>query len=717
MTAGFEYYGQPASVSARVVQRETRIAVEPLYLIRIEADRAVLHANLKYRISGAPVYFLEVDLRGWETDGERIGPVSLVDRSQVIPQEETIPQGTAPLFIPLLQPQGGTFELTIEASREIAPGASTIDFLLPQPKAHSLDLARAVIVPADNVGLSVQPEGLQGLKPQPLLGSAFEALLKKFEIAPRQQEPLSYLNDVEQGRFAADFRIIPRQTTVGVVSQVLLDEQETRVEQTLSYRVSHEPLDKLQFDVPKPLAEPGRLSAHLEGVPLVLSQLVGGSADSNGAVRMQAALVDQFGSPRDRIGRFQVIIQSSLPAEKLIPDASVSPRVPLVMPADLGSENLILTKNEVLVRQAPGIAVDVRGEFWTRAPEAPLEREPPGALRLMATGPALTVDLAVRREAQPPAQSTLVERIWVQTELTGGARQDRAVYLFSSQRERFELVLPSHAILNGARAWLNGQPVAVLDRKLSVVLPPEPSDQPRTLEVLYRSSGRPSRGNMTLDAPTLPEDVWVRRTHWQLLLPADEHVVASPTGFHSDCAWRWNGLYFGREPLLDPQDLAALFGPPAIKGTTTAARYYLFSSAGAGRSLELRTASRTSIVFVASLAILAVGMLLIYVPRLRREVLLAASVAVLALAWLFPEPSLLLLQAGSLGFGLALVGGLLERLVSRRRGRAVSLRRGSSSIVDRAALQSRPQPAGAGSPSSTRTAEVAAQFSSPKSSP
>ena len=49
----------------------------------------------------------------------------------------------------------------------------------------------------------------------------------------------------------------------------------------------------------------------------------------------------------------------------------------------------------------------------------------------------------------------------------------------------------------------------------------------------------------------------MRQIYWQLILPANEHLVASPDGFSGEFVWRWSGWFWfwGRNPLLDQAEL------------------------------------------------------------------------------------------------------------------------------------------------------------------
>ena len=95
--------------------------------MRVEAGRIHLKARFKYRVPGTKVFLVNVDLRGWETEPDRIGPVNLVEQNQIATQVLT------PLTIPLDQPLKGEFELTLEAWKVIPRNAQKLEFYLPHP--------------------------------------------------------------------------------------------------------------------------------------------------------------------------------------------------------------------------------------------------------------------------------------------------------------------------------------------------------------------------------------------------------------------------------------------------------------------------------------------------------------------------------------------------------------------------------------------------------
>jgi hypothetical protein len=181
-----------------------------------------------------------------------------------------------------------------------------------------------------------------------------------------------------------------------------------------------------------------------------------------------------------------------------------------------------------------------------------------------------------------------------------------------------------------------------------------------------------------------------------LALPRDEHLVIGPKGLTSEFRWGWNGTFWGRIPVWEQADLEGWCGvPSADPGPAPGATSrYLFSSLGRVRECEVWTASRSLIVLSASAIALVAGLMLMYVPATRHPVaLLTAAVALTSAALLHPGPTLLALEAASLGLALTLLAGLLQRSVARRR--RMLLGEPSSSVLDKGSTQTlrRPPPA------------------------
>ncbi|MBU4397791.1 MAG: hypothetical protein KKE86_00505, partial [Planctomycetes bacterium] len=144
-TAGFEYFGQPFSLTVRLAPRRTRIAVEPEFVLLVERNRVQLEGKLAYTVRGAEVPTLRVAIPGWELD--EVGPERLVAGDGVTVEGETV-------SIPLVRPMSGAVEVWLRVHRVIDESAASLTIPLPRPKADSIAPTTLAVTAADNVELT-----------------------------------------------------------------------------------------------------------------------------------------------------------------------------------------------------------------------------------------------------------------------------------------------------------------------------------------------------------------------------------------------------------------------------------------------------------------------------------------------------------------------------------------------------------------------------------
>ena len=318
--------------------------------------------------------------------------------------------------------------------------------------------------------------------------------------------------------------------------------------------------------------------------------------------------------------------------------------------------------------------VSPRKGDWTVADRDTDVLDGKSGLLLTAAKRAYSVDLDLRRAGSDRPESIIVDRAWIQSWLTSTARQDRAVFQLTTERKELEVVLPADVAAAQVDVMVDGrlvEPRLLDDNRLSIPLVGGERSS-FVVELRYHfMDGRPPRGAVRMDFPRLNPEAWMRRMYWQVILPANEHLIANPAGFTGEFVWQWDGWFWGRSPVLDQSQLESWTGATARDALPDHANIYLFSGLGKIEQAEIGTAGRTWIVLWASGAALVVGLLLIYIPVSRHPAtLLAMGMALLAAGLIAPEPTLLLAQAACLGLALTLLAGLLERGVARRRQRS-----------------------------------------------
>ena len=736
LLAGFEYYfeylRQPCALPVQISPQETVIGVDPNYQVRVSADKLELDARLAYKVSGAKAFAFEIDLPGWDVDatsvavhaGSQTPAAAEAPRPDLADASRIAAMPGEGLTIPLKQAALGRVEVSLKAQRKIAAGAQAIEFQLPRPKAAVQGTVELVVAADQNVELTPREAELTGLRRQQSSPAP--------SAARGEREPLYYRGEAEAARFAADFRIKPRQISVDVATAAALKESgAVEVEQTLSYRILYEPAETLLLDVPQQLADDRKikvfqydqdrlLDGELPWEPIAAADVAPGDPPLR-QVRVklhQAAL-----------GAGKLKIEYAWKGEALMRETSVPLKVPLIMPGEgeCGENRLDLSVE-------PGVKAEPLGAEWSPRGDADAATTSSPGLHLQAARPWPELSLNASLAEPADDESLVVERAWIQTLLSKRERTDRAVFRFGGRDRRFSLFLPQGAIqasfrLDGRK--IEPQPGKSPDERVVSWRDGASGIETHVLELRYSFPERPKgRGMLTFELPKLGAGIRARHTYWQLVLPRDEFLLAGPADLTSEAVWGWNQFYWVRRPLFDEGYLdawvrdqakpdgesGALASPGAISPATN---QYLFSSIEIGSAQQVRTASRSALVLIGSGLVLLAGLALIYLPALRHPALLfAASLALLAGAMIYPEVTLLWLQAAAAGALLTAVAGLLERNVSRRRRRETFVRGGSSSIVNRNSTRTQPRHSVASAPVSTETAAVAVELSAaPESRP
>ncbi len=692
LTAGFEYFVQPCSLTTRVVPQKTRVSVDPEYVLLVGAQRAQLRAKLKYKVRGAKVRVLDVELPGWVVDD--VGPANLVNTDAALPAEE------ASLSIPLAQPTSGDFELTLDAHREIAKDADRVDLDIPRPVVEAAGQALVVVVPADNVELNPLNEALVGLVPQ--------SLKPQMKLPERQQDPLLFRCETNPAHFVAGFRVHAKSITVEAVGQADLGEQEIQVDERLIYHIGYEPVDKLTLHMPRSILN-DKLQVTLDGSRLATTVQPDESEAEGAPSLVRVAL------PAPRIGRCELRVSYSLPQERLLPATSVPVALPLVMPVPADAR---LTYNQLVIGARSGLTVTLRKGVWSVEAQPRYPAVQPGELVLTSRQPAYEAPLAVTLKERQSEGSTIVERGWIQTWLGEELRQERAVYRFTTSAPVLQVGLPAGVVLSDLKMRIDNKlVVAEVDRdnQLAVRLPATLVPREHLLQMDYRFAPRDRGSRVEITAAQFKPGVWVRRLYWQLILPQQEHLLFSTGDYTREFNWTWDHFGYRRQPTFEQPELEAWIGATPGDLPPAASNRYLFSSLGPQVDLNIWTVRRSGLVFGASLALLLAGFVVIYVPVVRHPVaLFGVAVVLLAGSLIEPEAALLFSQAAALGLCLALVAAVLARRVSRRLTPPVTIIRSPSSILDRSLTQSMPRAGKSVAQPSTATAPMAMQVASPE---
>lgn len=737
--AAFAYDAQPARLPLRVLPRGSRVVIEPEYRYDVSATRVALDARLRISVRGAPVSRIVVGLDGWDVD--EVGPASVVDSAAVSSEGGR-------LVVPFVQPLSGDAVVDIRCGRLLDHDSSRVGWRIPAPQADLVGPASIIITSQSDIELLPDAGGIRGLVRQ---------LTPTTMRSDAERVALAYRLDGTDGIFDATRRFLPRRVDASVAAQADIDESDTIVRETIRFDVAHVPLEFVTLAVPEAVMRTGTLEVRQNGLLLNPSEDADGRSrdgrdddESDAAATASDAAAGQPSPPMVQLramlampllGAGDVTVEYELPTPTVAPESTVAEDLPLVLPAAtrIGRQSIALTVPETL-------SIDVRGDSWKRD-VASLGSI---ASRTWTTARSQEiVPLAISARKRSPQGDTVVDAAWLQTRLFGDRREDIYRYAVISSAELITLSLPTgftaaeddaspvESVSDADDATqapavevlLNGQPVAGAaraDGTVVIELPRRAGNTAWLVELVARrkrgassllagTTGMPTV--VSLHAPLFPAGTLQRRFYWELLLEPHDHAIGHPGGWTSQQRWGWGPLGLQRTPVVSRDVLAAWLnsscgaaqlvsdpgGNPGnspssprlavdVPGAGSRAVFSGVGPPGAGRIWVVPT---WLLVLAASGPVLALGLLGVYLPRLRTvPVVLGLAVVTILAAAAFPELAPLVVQSAVPGAALAVLAAALRFVLDPRSPTPLPTpTRGPAAVVSASSLtQVAPQP-------------------------
>lgn len=688
--ARFRYYDQNRPLRVWIRQQPARITVEPTYDVYVDSQLARLFAHLECRTSGSKAGSLKLTLPGWTAEIVTFGdidtsmPVDMSGNTLVIP-------------IPLEAQASGRFSLQIEARQDLTASVvssnAPLRIVLPtvaaeNPTRSSLIVSPATVtlIPADNILLTPRPQKMQALSPRivPLAGqplSATDPATVSPDADTSYETKLFRYRDrgtSEQAVFVGDFKVQPQSISVSIASTVTLDRRSYGVEQRLSYRVLHEPVETLQLAFPSSLinSDLGSVRILLGDEPLTPSFTMNPEGDR---VPVRVRL------PQPMLGPLTLrVIAPRQPIQELDADTPLQLTVPLVFAVTGGQTNTTVIGNSLTVEYQDPLRVELEGGAWTVTESA----SSPGKLVMTTASDGSDAVIDVSLGSQSLARSTILDQTWVQTRIAGHQRRDRAVFRLRTSQSQLRIRLPLPVDIATVQAAIDHHRVEAgsVDKagELLVTVPRDAADvlETHVVELWYELPvDNRSWGNLLLEPASIDALDHVDRCYWQLVLPRNRILLWGDQAQAAGLAWRgWLGWH--RAPYYAQQDLERWIGAVNQDPVPPTMNTYLFTSFGAPERLTVALGSRTVVLLAASGLALCIGLALIYFPLLRHPVvLLTLGVVLLAMALIAPEMAILAGQAASLGIVLTLVARLI-RVVLQRSSRGPATVQGRAQFLD-----------------------------------
>jgi hypothetical protein len=697
VVARFEYFRQPCNLALKVTTRPSRVSVEPMHLVFVDAQHVRIETLLKYRFRGARATGLSFAMGDWKFD--RLTPDALLD-FPVNPGATVNPgAGQEELHVPF---RAGTappteLELKLEAHRTVPAGSERLALSFPRPLADIVAPATILFFAADNLELTPEATELVGLSPDPTAGRS----------AGREHATLAFrdFGGGEPAQFVGKMRLLSRTTTSTARAKVRIERQQLQVEQLLEYRVAHEPQQTFVLLCPSGVATSGDLQVLMNEEPLSVLPAAESKTTNDGLVRMQ------FSTPGEEIGSFRVAVRYSVP---LVWDrkSPLALELPLVVPLDEGKEQFTSQHLEFVLPEGMAIEPDA-DRIEETAQAVPLSGGSPHAYSW--SEPVFLSRWTLEPGQGAPAAPTTVLAMWVQTWLTPEIRRERVAWSVTTQQESLRIKLPKIVRGDGLQTAINGNEVphgGLRDAggHIALNLPAEVRGRECVLEVFYTLEP-PGTDFVTLNESLQPakieEALAPRRVYWQLLLPENRHLIVGPRELTSEMVWAADRWPLMQRPVMDQRQLEAWIKGSRQPLLPRGANEYLFGTLGRWPTLNVMAAPRWLIVSMASAAALVFGLVLIHVPRARSpDVMLVAAVLIAAGGVAAPGAALVVAQGALLGLAVGVTAMAVAWLAAGRtrfaapavstaaaKSRESSLARATTSRPDRSSRVSATAPA------------------------
>ena len=625
----YSFFSQPFLMTAEGYARETVVNARPEYLMTVDAEELRLRARFLYSVYGSKVREFRLRRNGWNFS-RVLDPENVVYQEGIIPANEV-----GEIVVPLATPSDGEIVVELEFVRDVDsepivadPNADPADLaslsvLFPTPIASRVEPAPVVVVPDSAVDLTPYPDKIVGMTRKTARFFTLNVELP----ADLRETPLYYQTrlareDDPEPLFVADIRRLKQQTWVVVRTEATLSEKgAVHVNETLEYRIEHEPLDVFEFQALSRLLDATRergLKCFVDGRPqnIVVDPPETNAPKDDERVgdeeRPVQSVKNRYSSCRvavetPRIGTCVVSLQYDLDPIEIREGLTSQARVDLFQPKmdESVSNELTLTAPVGLglsfakpTRSARRSEPDEEGgdlsfqSFWDAEPRKFSDDGKSESIRCTSLVTEYSARFNVSLDSREGGLS-IVDRAWIQSWFSDSARVDRVVWKMNCDRDYIEVRLPEGCSPDRVSVALDGERLPVggdarhglLFHERIVRIPIDPQRQRRdvALEISYVVSNSGDKGGRaTAEFPDFATDsVWIRRMYWQTIFNRDRLVVVDPRGWTPEFTVRrgagLGALFFNRKPTMTQDELCDWVGVSRREPIAQETNVYLYS--------------------------------------------------------------------------------------------------------------------------------------------
>ncbi len=682
-TTVYRFLKQPFRLVFDVQKIEPYFTSEQTHLVRLATSHANLETTLTVRVFRGSLLDLTLPWPGFKSENwEAIANETpeIVEQVSV----EDSPNGPQ-LQVRLIDRKtrgDREFELRLTTRRMIPTDGTAFDLSLPFVAASGQKASRVIVAPSSNLEVEWSPKNEAVSLPTTPDKKVLDQLESTRNVSAWRWEAGS-------PAFAAKAKVQQQTITTDSLSDLAFDARSVTVTQRIGYEVAFEPLSQARLMVPRGI---------LDRVRFRLRDSTGQSKPLSPPV-FTALEIDQARQCRlsldpPQVGKFEVLAEFDVERTADMTDDETSQvSIPVLQSSDaeFGATRVKWNTGEKLVASLDDPA-------WKP------ELGPDKTSSWKANGVKTAILVKVATAGHSLLQDFTVHRALIRTLVSEGRRHSQALFELDNDVREITLTLPPGISSQPFQAWWNRTAVTVetTDRpqatgevevrlrlprsSAKAAAPPETAD--RTDKVkgalwLDYYSEEPTHfgwsNQLQLVTPQFASTVWVAQTIWQVVLPADQHLLTTPRDYAAQFHWQRSLLLWNRQPnygydridrVLNeaaPNKNDAAFRETSVTYSSSDHNIYPVSCFGPPQPLVFWSMSRSAVVGCGAGLALLLGFLLIRIPATRHVLTFLAAGFVMSLAALwFAEPVKVLLQSAILGAAMAVIAAVIDRVGHRR---------------------------------------------------
>ncbi len=459
--------------------------------------------------------------------------------------------------------------------------------------------------------------------------------------------------------------------------------------QRIAYNVAFEPLSQVRLMVPRTIENRVRFRLR----------------DSTGQTKplpppvFTALEIDQARQCRlsldpPQVGKFDVLAEFDVGTSGVTSNESSQVSIPVLQSSDAEFDATRVKWNtgETLVASLDDPA--------TWSPELGADK----TSSWKASGAKTAIGMKIAAAGDSALQDFTVHRALIRTVVSEGRRHSQALFELDRDVREITLTLPPEISSQHFGAWWNQTAVSVepitrnqtasgveirlrrpSSREKNASSPEPADDSDKLKEILWLDyySEEPTHfgwsNQLQLVTPQFASTVWVAQTIWQVVLPADQHLLTTPRDYATQFHWQRSLLLWSRQPNFGydridrvlneaaPNKSDSLLWESSLAGGSAEHNVYPVSCFGPPQPLVFWSMSRSAVVGCGAGLALLLGFVLIRIPATRHVLtfLVVGFVMSLAALW-FAEPVKVLLQPAVLGAAMAVIAALIDRVGRRQ---------------------------------------------------